>query len=347
MTELDWLAGTRPDDMLAHVADRFTPRRWRLLAVAFVRRRWDVIPDGVLRQAVEFVEANADGFAAAAAAGWQDRLTAAVPGLVERAAAETEDLVRPARMDPADQPVLTRPNQIAPAFPLFTAAGRYAENAVALASPPVELAAAAVRNLFADPTRDSTLQTATGIEDALLARANCARAASTALRLKQQGDELADVAAGAKNKRLELAKAEEIVRRTDEQGQTRGLEDEDAADRAVRKALGRFLHELVGNPFSDYRFEAGWRTEAVVSLAKAIDAERAFDRMPILADALLDADCDSEAVLRHLRGTEKHATEKAAHARGCWVLDRILRPDDGLFGTPPAPPPGKKLRKKK
>lgn len=346
MTEADWLKAGQPDEMLAHVESRLTPRRWRLLATAFLRRRWDVLPEGKLRDAVEFVEAHADGFGAADAAGWVDGLTAALPDLVARAEAETAALVRPARMEETEAPVLTRPNQIAPAFPLFVAAGRYAEQAVGLSRPPIELAVSAVQNLFAEPDRGSTLRTASGIEDALLARAAAARAASTALRLKQQGDELADLAAGAKNKRLELAKAEEIVRRTDEQDQMRLLDD-DAADRAVRKALGRFLHELVGNPFGDYRFEAAWRTETVVGLAKGIEADRAFDRMPILADALLDADCDSEPILRHLRGTEKHTTEKAVHVRGCWVLDRILRPDDPLFATVAAPEPPKKLGRKK
>ncbi|QEL20038.1 hypothetical protein [Limnoglobus roseus] len=347
MTEQDWLTGTQPDDMLAHVEPRFTPRRWRLLAAAFLRRRWDVIPEGKLRDAVEFVERQAETLTPAMAEKWVADLDDGLPALLARVRTETEDLVRPAMIGDVDEPVLTRPNQIAPAFPLFVAAGRYAVQAVSLAEQPVELAVAAVRTLFADPNRETTLRTASGIEDALLARANCARAASTALRLKQQGDELADLSAGAKNKRLEIAKAEEIVRRTDEQGQTRGLEDEDVADRAVRKALGRFLHELVGNPFGDYRFEDAWRTDTVIGLAKGIDDERAFDRMPILADALLDADCDSEAVLRHLRGTEKHTTEKASHARGCWVLDRILRPNDVLFGAPPPPPPKPKATRKK
>lgn len=347
MTETDWLKGGQPDEMLEHVEARLTPRRWRLLATAFLRRRWDVIPEGKLRAAVEFVEAHADGFGPSGGTEWLDGVTAATAEVVARAEAETATLVRPAEMDNTDGPELTRPNQIAPAFPLFVAASRYAQQAIGLARQPVEMAVAAVQYLFAEPNRASTLHTASGIEDALLARAACARAASTALRLKQQGDELADLAAGAKNKRLELAKAEEIVRRTDEQDQMRMLDD-DAADRAVRKALGRFLHELAGNPFGDYRFESSWRTETVVGLAKAIEAERAFDRMPILADALLDADCDSEAILRHLRGTEKHTTEKAVHVRGCWVLDRILRPDDPLFVVaPPSEPPKKPGRKKK
>jgi hypothetical protein len=47
-------------------------------------------------------------------------------------------------------------------------------------------------------------------------------------------------------------------------------------------------------------------------------SDRAFDRMPILADALQDAGCDNEDVLSHGRA------EKATHVRGCWVVDLIL-----------------------
>jgi hypothetical protein len=332
----DWWKGGRSEEMLDLVAERFTPRRWRLLGAACLRRRWDLLPEGALREAVEDVEARAE--AAAIGPGLGAAIVRDLPVLIERASAATEELVRGAAMDP-----VAEPNPHAPALPLFVAAGRYAANAVALAGRPVELAAAAVLALLEEPGRDSAMRAAHGIEDALIARAACARAVSTALRLKQQGDELADAAASAKNKRLELAKAEEIVRRTQEQDDNRLL-DADGADRAVRKALVRFLHELVGDPFGDYRFEAAWRTDTVTNLARTIESERAFDRMPILADALLDADCDSEAVLRHLRGTEKHSTEKTVHCRGCWVLDRILRADDPLFGSIPKPKPKRKKK---
>ena len=45
---------------------------------------------------------------------------------------------------------------------------------------------------------------------------------------------------------------------------------------------------------------------------------RDFAAMPILADALQDAGCDSEDILNHCR----HAS--GVHVRGCWVVDRIL-----------------------
>ena len=55
----------------------------------------------------------------------------------------------------------------------------------------------------------------------------------------------------------------------------------------------------------------------VVALARGIYDEKAFDRMPILADALQDAGCDNDDVLSHCRGG-------GPHVRGCWVVDLLL-----------------------
>jgi hypothetical protein len=64
-------------------------------------------------------------------------------------------------------------------------------------------------------------------------------------------------------------------------------------------------------------FDPCWRSETAVSLASAIYAERAFDRLPILADALEEAGCDHPDILAHCRGD-------GPHARGCWVVDLVL-----------------------
>ncbi len=80
----------------------------------------------------------------------------------------------------------------------------------------------------------------------------------------------------------------------------------------------RDLHEVFGNPFRPVTFDAAWRTSDVMLLANGVYAERAFDRMPILADALQDAGCDSDDILAHLRD------ETATHVRGCWALDLVL-----------------------
>jgi hypothetical protein len=51
-------------------------------------------------------------------------------------------------------------------------------------------------------------------------------------------------------------------------------------------------------------------------LATGIYEDRAFDRLPLLADALMDAGCADEQVLGHCRSD--------GHVRGCWLLDLIL-----------------------
>ena len=78
------------------------------------------------------------------------------------------------------------------------------------------------------------------------------------------------------------------------------------------------LRDIFGNPFRPAAQDPAWRTETVLALARGIYEERAFDRMPILADALQDAGCTSEDVLGHCRDA------KQVHVRGCWVVDLVL-----------------------
>lgn len=71
------------------------------------------------------------------------------------------------------------------------------------------------------------------------------------------------------------------------------------------------------NPFHPVTFVPAWRTPTVLGLARGIYEERAFDRLPILGDALEEAGCAEEVVLAHCRGT-------GIHARGCWVVDGVM-----------------------
>ncbi len=82
-------------------------------------------------------------------------------------------------------------------------------------------------------------------------------------------------------------------------------------------SLGAILRDVTGNPFCPAALDPAWRTTEAVALAKAIYAERAFDRLPILADALEDAGCDREELLRHCRGD-------GPHVRGCWAVDMVI-----------------------
>jgi hypothetical protein len=77
------------------------------------------------------------------------------------------------------------------------------------------------------------------------------------------------------------------------------------------------LRCIAGNPFRPVTVNREWFTSTVVDLARGIYNERAFDRLPILADALQDASCDNDDILTHCRGP-------GPHARGCWVVDLVL-----------------------
>jgi hypothetical protein len=77
------------------------------------------------------------------------------------------------------------------------------------------------------------------------------------------------------------------------------------------------LRCIAGNPFRPVRMEPAGRTVTVVGLAQAIYDERAFERMPVLADALKEAGCANADVLHH-------CDQPGVHVRGCWVVDLLL-----------------------
>jgi hypothetical protein len=60
-----------------------------------------------------------------------------------------------------------------------------------------------------------------------------------------------------------------------------------------------------------------WNGNTIPKIAQGIYEDRAFDRLPILADALEDACCDNADILAHCRSGGEHV-------RGCWVVDLLL-----------------------
>jgi hypothetical protein len=77
------------------------------------------------------------------------------------------------------------------------------------------------------------------------------------------------------------------------------------------------IRDIFGNPFQPLRVDPEWLTPTGINLARVTYEERAFDRMPILADALEDAGCADAALLEHCRGP-------GPHARGCHLVDLVL-----------------------
>jgi hypothetical protein len=78
-----------------------------------------------------------------------------------------------------------------------------------------------------------------------------------------------------------------------------------------------YSRDLLGNPFRPVTLDPRWLSSTVIDLARTIYDERVFERMPILADALMDAGCDSEEIISHCRSD-------GPHVRGCWVVDLLL-----------------------
>lgn len=78
------------------------------------------------------------------------------------------------------------------------------------------------------------------------------------------------------------------------------------------------IRDIFGNPFRPVAADPGWRTSTVVTLARTIYDERAWDRLPVLADALEDAGCTNADLLGHLRDPA------LTHVRGCWAVDLLL-----------------------
>jgi hypothetical protein len=94
----------------------------------------------------------------------------------------------------------------------------------------------------------------------------------------------------------------------------------------ARLVQAAFLRDLFGNPFRMVSINPVWLLRGsgrpwergpVAELAQTIYDKRAFERLPVLADALEEAGCCDEDILRHLRNTEPHV-------RGCWVIDLLL-----------------------
>jgi hypothetical protein len=88
-----------------------------------------------------------------------------------------------------------------------------------------------------------------------------------------------------------------------------------------REAHAHLLRDVFGNPFRPVPAPPpavlAWNDGTAVKLAQAVYEERAFDRLPIVADALEEAGCADAELLGHLHGP-------GPHARGCWALDLLL-----------------------
>ena len=79
------------------------------------------------------------------------------------------------------------------------------------------------------------------------------------------------------------------------------------------------VRDIFGNPFRPVAADPAWlawKDGTITRLARAVYEEGAFERLPVLADALEEAGCTDPDLLGHCRAP-------GAHVRGCWVLDLV------------------------
>ncbi|QEL13424.1 hypothetical protein [Limnoglobus roseus] len=74
---------------------------------------------------------------------------------------------------------------------------------------------------------------------------------------------------------------------------------------------------VFGNQYRHATFNPRSSRKKAVAFAQAIYDERAFDRLPALADILQEMGYEDPAVLAHCRSA-------GPHVRGCWVVDLVL-----------------------
>jgi hypothetical protein len=89
---------------------------------------------------------------------------------------------------------------------------------------------------------------------------------------------------------------------------------------AALKVQADLLREVFGDPFRPAAVDPVWRRwngGCVRKLAQGIYENRAFDELPILADAVEEAGCHHAGLLAHLRSP-------GPHVLGCCALDVVL-----------------------
>ena len=89
---------------------------------------------------------------------------------------------------------------------------------------------------------------------------------------------------------------------------------------AVQPSVAAALLRDLFNPFRPAPVENSllvWNDATIPKMAQSIYDARAFDRLPLLADALEEAGCADADILSHCR-------TPGEHVRGCWVVDLLL-----------------------
>jgi hypothetical protein len=295
MTEAEWLACEDPRPLLTFLNGRWGARKARLFGAANVRRAWYLLIDERSRRAVEVAERYADGRATERERAGARRAAGNAHGTVYRAHPQ-----HPART------IYCLPAQ----------AARLLAEKVYLPSL-TGLADESIGRCACQHTEDETSE-ATGHAQIRLALTD-----ATFVALQNLGvpsavrDRLLPLGNNARS-RSELVRELATVLGAEELNRYRSvILDWSRVDTPETKILAALVRDTFGNPFRPVALAPEWRTDTVPGIAHQMYESRDFAAMPILADALQDAGCDSADILDHCRGL-------GPHVRGCWVVDLLL-----------------------
>jgi hypothetical protein len=277
MTETEWLTGDDTKAMLVYLTGKVSRRKTLLTLIACCRRFWHSMPDARSRRAIEVAERRADGVATA-----EELETAyADAGIAAQELYAKHFGEFPVRRS------------------FYGGCVGSAQDAALLVEPGHEDAPWRQIGFIGWIATDAyPLETLEELERREARRAEMVAASPGGLPLSQ----VAEFLFGG-----EEATARDRLART--------------AIQAEERAQAAILRELFGNPFRPSpplpASVLAWNEGTVRRLAEGIYEERAFDRLPILADALEEAGYDDEPVLGHCRSA-------GSHFRGCWAVDLVL-----------------------
>lgn len=303
MTEAEWLASTKPHAMLSSLRDleaaRLIDRKLRLFASACVRCVWHLLGDERSRKMVDVAESYADGLAT------PEQLEAAE---VDATAATSNIFVSAGlKMTYDPQSDNFQKDKLAAGIV-------FGEQPEARAWKAAGAAGFLARRKVGRPGTSEWYEGGAWIAAVCSSEAaNEALADAVVLREREASEKAAEEALLAPLLATEpIAAAFEIRARDDAYASALNA-------RRLYENPGQsdILRCLFGNPFRHFTIDPSWVTTDAVTMARSIDEDRSFGRLPELADCLEAAGCRDFALLTHCR-------DPGQHARGCWVVDAVL-----------------------
>jgi hypothetical protein len=300
VTEADWRTCADPTPLLHFLHDKGSARKWRLFAVACCQRISHLMTDERSRRAVEIAARYADG------AATEEELQAA-----RSAAQAAQDEAHRAEWEAeADANFCVTPAYAAACCRLSAAD---AAHSAVCRDPRVADAEPGSRE--ANHWRPSHDRAGRAVNHNVLAISG-SKQGDAAWRVAQSAAESAETGELQAQCQLLRDLFGEYFGPPGEEGAWLPSSDAEGEHRPISPAERWCLLPTRRAPTVRAEWLA-WNDGTVRRIAQGIYEEGAFDRLPILADALLDAGCDDEDLIAHCR-------QPGPHVRGCWAVDLIL-----------------------